>query len=534
MAPNAGQRRPRGQFARLEVELLEERTLLDAASFTTLPAVPIITESMKLHLQAVFAQGLQRGNQPNVFAKVGDSITILSQYLNDLGSAAYNPSDPAVAGPFTSLAATINYFRGQPLPGGVSFVTTASEAAPLLPQPNGTNSFNRASAAAHGGWTTSNLLDPAEGYPEAFELLTIHPSFALIMIGTNDVTMDIASGGGSAGFQTRLTEVVQSALALGVIPVLSTIPDIAIGGGFAEATALAYNQIIANVAGQLNIPLWNYWLALQSLPFKGLSSDGVHPSSSPLGASNFTPFGLQFGFNVRNVTAVQVLDKLLHTVIQNGPPDLVNLPLTAPTIQYVTSLYGTLLGRAPDPGGMNTWGEWVENAFPRQQVVQAIWQSPEHRAAQVGQYYATYLHRSASPAEQSAWVSVFLAGATEEQVQAAFLTSPEYQAVHPSASDFVAGLYADVLGRPADQAGQSNWELALQTGMGRAQAALSFLQTPEYQQKIIAAYYQAFLNRPADTAGEQGWLQMLRQNGLSTESAGEGILASDEYFGVAH
>ena len=44
-------------------------------------------------------------------------------------------------------------------------------AAPLLAQPNGVNSFNRDSLAANLNWTTANLLDPLEGYPEAAEFI---------------------------------------------------------------------------------------------------------------------------------------------------------------------------------------------------------------------------------------------------------------------------------------------------------------------------------------------------------------------------
>jgi hypothetical protein len=522
----------------LAVEQLEDRSLLSGVSFTADPIVPFIGAGMKAHLQAVYVQGQRMGNRPDVFAKVGDSITWLPDFLNDLGSFNYNPSDPSVAGPYTDLASTINFFRYLPLPGTInsSFAGNSFVAVPLLPQLNGVNSFNRATAAAGLGWSTINLLDPAEGYPEASELLSIRPAFALIMIGTNDVSDNVLYGvGGTAtDFQARLMSVVDTAVSLGVIPVLSTIPDIPYGGGFEELTALAYNQVIANVAAAENVPLWNYWQALQPFPNKGISSDGVHPTSSPLGDGNFTPSGLLYGFNVRNLTAVEVLDKLKRVIIDNGMPDLINLPLTAPTIQYVTSLYDTLLGRKPDAGGLNFWGEMIENGLPRQELAQTLWQSAEHRALQVGQYYSTYLHRTPGPAEQAAWVNAFLVGADEAQIQAAFLSSPEYQASHASTSDFVAGLYNDLLGRTPDAAGQGGWTQALQTGASSAQVALAFLSTPEFQQHVIDGYYQTFLNRAPDPGGVQGWLELLQQAGVPVEVVGESILASDEYFGVAH
>jgi lysophospholipase L1-like esterase len=523
--------RPRRSISRLDVEQLEDRCLLDGASFAAAPIVPLINPGMKAHLQAIYNQGLQMGNRPEVFAKVGDSISWEPNYLDDLGSNYFNPSDPAVAGSYTGLASTIGYFRFLPLPGGIRTTEgVPSLAAPLLPQTNGVNSFNRESLATYGGWTTSDVLSPARGYPEASEMITIRPAFALIMLGTNDVDVDLLSGGTPQEFQSRLMSVVNTAISLGVIPVLSTIPDILPQGPTVEATALEYNQIIADVASSLNVPLWNYWQALQTLPNKGISVDGVHPSSAPLGTGNFTDFGLLYGFNIRNLTAVEVLDKLKRVVIDNGAPDMLNLPLTAPTIQYVSSLYDTLLGRKPDAGGLNSWGELIENGLPRPNIVQSLWQSAEHRALQVSQYYSTYLHRTASAAEQAAWVNVFLAGASEAQVQVAFLASPEYQASHAGVSAFVAGLYNDVLGRAPDAAGQDTWTQALQTGLSLSQVALAFLTTPEAKLQVIDGYYQAFLNRPADAAGVAGWLG----SGLPVALIGEALLASDEYFAVAH
>ena len=132
----------------IQIECLEDRQVLDGSSFMSEPVIPLITEGMKQHLQAIYSQGLQQGNRPDVFAKVGDSLTSLSEFLDDLGSFDYNPANPAVAGAYTSLASTIAYFRAQSLPGTVASRTAASQAATLLPQPNGVNSFNRDSLAA--------------------------------------------------------------------------------------------------------------------------------------------------------------------------------------------------------------------------------------------------------------------------------------------------------------------------------------------------------------------------------------------------
>jgi hypothetical protein len=46
---------------------------------------------------------------------------------------------------------------------------------------------------------------------------------------------------------------------------------------------------------------------LVSLPNRGLSSDGVHPSVGPASA-DFTPANLQYGMTARNLTTLQALD----------------------------------------------------------------------------------------------------------------------------------------------------------------------------------------------------------------------------------
>jgi hypothetical protein len=225
--------------------------------------------------------------------------------------------------------------------------------------PGGTNSFLRNSLAAHSGWTSAILLDPASSgvpglTPLQAELVTNRPTFALIMIGTNDIFLSSLTG-----FQDRLTTIVQQTTALGVIPVLSTLPDNAAIGGSFEPAVLATNQAIALVAATQDVPLWNYWAALQALPNLGLGSDGIHPTADPAGTGLFTTDGLQYGYNVRNLTAVQVLKKLLIDVEQNGTPD------ATPVIPTVATATGSDVGGGPQVNVTYSDGStFTFNAFP--------------------------------------------------------------------------------------------------------------------------------------------------------------------------
>jgi hypothetical protein len=85
-----------------------------------------------------------------------------------------------------------------------------------------------------------------------------------------------------------------------------------------------YNQIIADVAAEKNVPLWNYWAQLQgsSMINYGMHSDGIHPSVyNGADGAVLTSTGLRYGYNQRNLGAIQVLDKLKTVVIDNGSPD---------------------------------------------------------------------------------------------------------------------------------------------------------------------------------------------------------------------
>jgi hypothetical protein len=190
------------------------------------------------------------------------------------------------------------------------------------------NSYTRASMAAVMGWTTSSVLSSTSSCAAPYnsylrcEIQTIKPSIALVMYGTND----LQSPNNPTQFRTNLRTIVDTLVSDGVIPVLSTIPprlDTVDGVAMGPRVA-TYNQIIADVAAEKNVPLWNYWAQLQgsSMINQGVSSDGIHPSVyNGADGAVLTSTGLRYGYNQRNLGAIQVLDKLKTVIIDNGSPD---------------------------------------------------------------------------------------------------------------------------------------------------------------------------------------------------------------------
>jgi hypothetical protein len=174
------------------------------------------------------------------------------------------------------------------------------------------NSFANPSLAAKGGWAAADVLDPGAASDEcgpgetplACEYRLTRPAVALIMLGTNDVRATPPEA-----YEQTMRAIVETTLRLAIIPVLSTIPDLQ--RDWAVGRVAPLNDTLRQLARDYDVPLVDYAAAMQLLPNSGLSFDGVHPSTPPDGLSaHFTPENLQYGYTLRNLLTLQVLDQL--------------------------------------------------------------------------------------------------------------------------------------------------------------------------------------------------------------------------------
>lgn len=243
------------------------------------------------HARDIYLAGQARGNRNNVFSKVGDSITVSGQFLFPIGSGQYDLRG------YGDLAEVVAHFSS-------GWARTG-------------NSFYNTSLAAKGGWSSWSVLSPSladsnlcryNESPLLCEYRITKPSVALIMIGTNDVM-----GTTSDAYRANLRRIVGDTVDQGIIPLLSTIPPFQRSGYEARADEL--NGIIVAVAQEYDIPVWQFWAALQPLPNRGLAPDGVHPSWSP-GPADFTADNLRYGYTVRNLTALEALDSVWRQCMQ--------------------------------------------------------------------------------------------------------------------------------------------------------------------------------------------------------------------------
>ena len=224
-----------------------------------------------------------------------------------------------------------------------------------------------------------------------------------------------------------------------------------------------------------------------------------------------------------------ILSKLQLIYFSNGLLD----PVSKANAYFVDALYRNVLGRPSDSPGLTGFVLALDNGATRAQVVQAIWESPEHRAIEVEHLYQTFLRREPDAASWTGWVNAMLNGMSEANVALQLILSPEYQSTRADNSLFVASLYADVLGRVATGSEISSWTQALQNGLSRTSVATAFLTSAEVDKNIVDNLYNDFLRRAADPMGEQAFVSGITNHQFTMQAAAEVILGSDEYYAMA-
>ncbi|MDR3573406.1 MAG: hypothetical protein P4L50_06085 [Anaerolineaceae bacterium] len=250
------------------------RPTLAPDAWQNLPVIPTVSDTAR----AIYARGQKAGNNPDAFSKVGDCESRTQWFLTD-----FDKIPPTYTlGPYTDLQPVIEYFKG---------------------------SYARMSVASLPGFTAASVLTPLWADPKqcnrsetplSCEYRLHRPSFALIMLGTNDVPhID--------KFEPNMRTIIEFTIDQGIVPILVTKADNLEGDKRINAT-------IAELANEYDIPLWNFWRAVQGLPNGGLQSDNAHLT---FGTNNFAnAASLQSAWPVRNLTALQTLDAVWRGVTE--------------------------------------------------------------------------------------------------------------------------------------------------------------------------------------------------------------------------
>jgi len=243
------------------------------------PVVPAVSRTAR----EIYARGLALGNDPHAFSVIGDCEGTPNRFL---GPFDYSPNYYRL-GDYAYLEAAIDQFAG---------------------------SFGRISLAANSGFTTSMVLSQFWAHPSfcqagetplTCEIRVHRPSIAFVMVGTMDYVQ-------AEAYEENMRRILDALIESGVVPILST-----------KASNLEgdwrINAITARLAYEYDLPLWNFWRAVQPLTGHGLRPDGMHIT---WGYNFFDdPAAMRNGWPWRNLTALQALEAVWGAVAGPAPAD---------------------------------------------------------------------------------------------------------------------------------------------------------------------------------------------------------------------
>jgi hypothetical protein len=150
-------------------------------------------------------------------------------------------------------------------------------------------------------------------------------------------------------------------------------------------------------------------------------------------------------------------------------------------------------------------------------------------------FIGNFLGRTASDSEVQNWVNRLKAGATINDVISAIVSSDEYYNKN-GANDpgFLTQLYVDILGRPFDQTGFTNWSnsLAASEAQARQNVASVFTSSREYHEKEVTADFLKYLGRSPSTDDVRNYANAL-DAGRTHEQQIAILMGSQEYFNRA-
>lgn len=244
------------------------------------PIIPTVSESAR----EIYLLGQTQGNKIEKFSKVGDCQSITTYFLVIFD----DPKQYRLGPDHESLQEAIDNFSG---------------------------CFSRKSVATKGGMNVASVLShfwadkeqcKTLESPLECELRLNKPSIVLISMeeswGRNNKVEN---------YENYMRQIIEIVIDTGAVPILATKADNKEGGHL-------INQAIARLAYEYDIPLWNFWLAVQPLPNQGLLEDGFHLTH---GLNYFDDANnLKRAWPMRNLTALQVIDAVWRQLNQMPYP----------------------------------------------------------------------------------------------------------------------------------------------------------------------------------------------------------------------
>jgi len=241
--------------------------------------MPVVPTGVSDTMRVVYQRGLEMGNDPTHFSIIGDCQNVSSYFM----SAYEKPDEYSLGEEYAYLQPTIDYYQG---------------------------SFSRVSVAVKGGFNAAAVISPlrsdknvcnANESPLDCELRLWKPSIVFVSMET------WWSQKPEEEYAKYMRKVLDRIIETGAVPIIATKADNLEGDN-------AINATVAQLASEYDIPMWNFWAAVQPLPDHGLSPDGFHLTF----ARNFfdDPKRMENAWPWRKLTALQALDAVHKSLTQ--------------------------------------------------------------------------------------------------------------------------------------------------------------------------------------------------------------------------
>jgi hypothetical protein len=241
--------------------------------------MPVVPAGVSDRARAIYEYGLSLGNDPTRFSIIGDCQNVSSYFLSTFDK----PGDYSLGEEYAYLQPTIEYYQG---------------------------SFSRVSLAVKGGFNAAAVISPLRADPKSCksgespldcELRAWRPSIVIVSMET------WWSEKPAEEYDKYMRRVLDRIIETGALPIIATKADNLEGDH-------AINATIAQIAYEYEIPLWNFWAAVQPLPSHGLSGDGFHLTF----ARNFFDdrVRMKSAWPWRNLTALQTLDAVHNALTE--------------------------------------------------------------------------------------------------------------------------------------------------------------------------------------------------------------------------
>ncbi len=223
------------------------------------------------------------------------------------------------------------------------------------------------------------------------------------------------------------------------------------------------------------------------------------------------------------------------------------------SLVFIKNCYRNILGREPDENGKRYWIGNLKRGKSASYVVKYFFKSPEFQSKNISdkefvrKAYKTILGREPDSKGEEYWLNELKSGKTRDLILYKFIFSKEFASfcdkcnvtnylIEDRVEDFIARMYALVLGRRFDPKGMKEWKSMLLNGQkGATSLVKGFFNSKEFLEKnlsnreFVKRAYLAILGREADNKGLNYWLSLLNSKKISKEDLLNEFLSSDEF-----